>query len=228
MSEALDSYKNTLNSNMTMTEATFRTVTSDSKSSTWITTLDNSNVLPSCSNMSHNDQRTSNYRTLNKESQNSTDATSTTAFASAQQTHMQPSNSTLQERMFYHLQQRYPCQQQVNYLLPTCNTAQYQQSNSLPQQWDPSQVQANAGFNDANSYPSKRNSCIYEDTASTSSNQSGYVSRPSLQNAIVQDSSNFPFGSVTLPYWFAESYAEQQSMSANEPPEYNDFNLTDL
>ncbi|XP_011342232.1 homeobox protein SMOX-3 isoform X2 [Ooceraea biroi] len=237
-SEMTDNYKNPLNnSRVTMSEATFKTVTSDSKSSTWITPLDNSTVHSPASNtlsahssnVSQNDHRTlSNYQIPSyKISQNYPDAIVSATAATPAQT----SSNTLQNCMFYQqLQQRYPCQQQVDYLLPTSSSTQYQsqQSNNLPQQWNQSQVQTGTGFNDANSYPIKRSNYIYENVTSTSPNQNAYTLRPPLQTAIVQDLSNFAHSSVNFPYWLTENCTEQQPISTNEPPDYNDFNLTDL
>jgi len=201
----IDKCKNMLNNNVTISEATFKTVTNDSKSSTWINPLNNSimhnfvlNTLPMHSNnVPQNNQRTSDCQFVHKEYQNYNRVNiSAATITPAQQTQMQTTNCALQDHVFY--QPQY--QQQVDYAPYRDNVStqyQPQQNNPLMEQCNIPQVQTNNGFNDMNMFPQRQN--------------------------INQSSSNFIHNTHNVPYWFLDNATEQ----VVEPIEY-EFNMTYL
>jgi len=221
-----------VNNNMTMSEATFKTVTSDSKSSTWINPLDcNTTALNFASNslsvypgiVPQDNQRTSNCQSLDipyKEYQNypSTNMCTTT-ITPAQQTQMQTTNCTLQTHAFH--QPQYQYQQQIDYSPYRNNVSmQYQslQNNSLMEQCNLSHIQTNNGFNNVNTFPSRQSAI--EDTPM---GQNTYTHSLS-QNITNQESSNVIHNPNNMQSWpVGNNYTEGMVESFD-----HEFNMTYL
>lgn len=240
--ETANNYSNTLaDTGVTMSDATFKTITNDAKSSTWITASDTRTVHDTGAsampvNVPPNDQRAQVFH-YNSQSYADTVTSATMITSAQQQTQMQTQSgsSVPQDYTFYHMQ-CYPYQQQMeNGPLPAAlisGAAQYQSqqmyNNYNVDSRSLSQVQTGAGFNDTDvAYPSNRSRFVQrEDAASTSPSQNAaYMPCHPPQNTnTAYDSCNFNGNS----YWFPENYTEQQAIPISEPFEYNDFNLIDL
>lgn len=167
--ESIDTSKNTPSSSATMhtSETVFKTITNDSKSSTWVVPKITETAGPSYgypNDVSSNDSQTiKSYGIVDeyKKSQNYF----STSIESAQQTQMQSSSSNvLQNDIFYPSQEgTYAYSQQSNYC------AIQSQMNNNYFQWNYSQ--GGIDLQDANSYAQKLNSCARNDNANCALNQ---------------------------------------------------------